>query len=114
MQRELPQARQLRRIGDLHGLTADHHAPASPCRLVGPVDLERDPAGPDRGVQFGPAVGAEHHHVAVENKVHGHHDRPELIHERHPPHTFAGQQPEALRLGQLLPANPGRGQFTHD
>jgi hypothetical protein len=111
---QLTQARQLGRVGHLGGLTADHHAPASLGRRIGPVDLERNPAAPARSVQLRPLVGAEHHHVTVKNKVHRNHDRPEVIHESHPPQMLLGQQTEALRLRQLLPARPGRGRFTHD
>ena len=98
-QRQLAQPRQLGRVGDLYGLTADHHAPASVSRGVGPIDLERDPAATARNVQLGSRVGTEHHHVAVEDEVDGKNDRPEVVHDGHPAQMLVGEQLEALGLG---------------
>jgi hypothetical protein len=98
VQREFAQACQLVRVGDLDGLTADQHAPAGTGRGVGPIDLERDTAAPARGVELGSLVGAEDHHVAVEDEVDRKHRRPEVVHHCHPAQALAGQQREALRF----------------
>ena len=99
IQRQLAQARQLCRVGDLYDLTADHHAPASVSRSVGAIDLERHPAAAARSVQFGSRVGAEHHHVAVEDEVDRKYDRPAVVDESHPAQMLLSQQLEALALG---------------
>lgn len=97
-QRQPAQPRDLRRVGDLYGLTADHDAPAGVGGGVGPVDLERNPAAPDRGVQLGSVAGAQHHHVAVEDEVDRKHHWPTVVDNSHPAQMLAGQQLEALRL----------------
>ena len=100
-------------VSDLGGRPADHDAPAGAGRLVGPIDLECDPAAPGRGVQLGSFVGTEHHHVPVQDEVDRKHYRPLVVHHSHPAQTLAGKQGEALGLGQLLPANLPPGPFIH-
>jgi hypothetical protein len=82
-------------------------------RSVSPVDLERDPAAPARGVELGSLVGAEHHHVPVQDEVDQKHHRPAVIHHSHPAQMLPGQQREALGLGQLLPAGQAPRFFIH-
>ena len=112
VQPQLAQPRQLFRVSDLDDLAADQHAPAGVRRGVGPIDLERDPAAPARGVEFGSLVGAEHHHVAVEDVVDRKHHWPAVIDDSHPPQMLPGQQFEALGLRQLLPAGEA-GYIAH-
>src|SRR5216683_1587542 len=112
-ERPLAQARQLCRVGDLDGLTADHDAPAGVSRGVAPIDLERDPAATARGIELGSFVATEHHHVAVEDEVDRKHDWPAVIHDSHPAQTLLSQQLEALGLGQLLPATLALWHVIH-
>jgi hypothetical protein len=42
--------------------------------------------------------------MTIKDEVHRQHDRPPEIDQGYPAQMFAGQQLEALALGQLLPA----------
>lgn len=96
LERKLAQPRQLARISNLDGLAPDQNAPAGASASIGPVNLERHPAAAARQVQLGPLVGAEYHHVTIDNEVDGKHDRPERINEGEPTQSFPCQQLEAL------------------
>jgi hypothetical protein len=98
-QRQLAQAGQLGRVGDLGGLAADQDAPAGAGRLLGPVDPECDPAAPGRGVELGSFVGAEHHHVPLEDEVDRKHGGSLVVHHRHPAEALTGKQRDAFGLG---------------
>lgn len=95
-ERKLAQPRQLMRIGNFNGLAPDQHAPASASGSIGTIDLERHPAAAASQVKLGSLVSADHHHVAIEDKVDGNHDRPALIDEGEPAQGFPRQQLEAL------------------
>ena len=51
--------------------------------------------------------------MAVEDEVDRKHDGPAVVHDSHAAQMLAGQQLEALGLGQLLPADLAPRSFIH-